>query len=160
MTSFRSMALAFLLANSMTPVSGFTQPSFGQNSLLSKNHPRSVTASTASTTKTTSTALFMSTSTGRDFYKILGVPRNSDAAAIKAAYRKLAKQYHPGTCISIVWLSIASPTVLVKRNKCVETNDFVLFNACGRSFPVCTVHVALVFKLCMEKSSFILENLS
>jgi DnaJ-class molecular chaperone len=42
--------------------------------------------------------LFMSTrnQTGRDFYKILGVARNADISEIKRAYRKLAKQYHPG----------------------------------------------------------------
>ena len=34
-------------------------------------------------------------STGRDFYQILGVTRNADVKQIKAAYRKLAKQYHP-----------------------------------------------------------------
>jgi hypothetical protein len=43
------------------------------------------------------TRLFMSTRTGRDFYQILGVARNADAKQIKAAYRNLAKQYHPGT---------------------------------------------------------------
>jgi len=31
----------------------------------------------------------------KDYYKILGVPRNADGAAIKKAYRKLARQYHP-----------------------------------------------------------------
>lgn len=31
----------------------------------------------------------------KDYYKILGVPRTADAAEIKRAYRKLARQYHP-----------------------------------------------------------------
>merc|ERR1711962_396316 len=32
---------------------------------------------------------------GRDFYKILGVPKNAQSNQIKKAYRKLAKEYHP-----------------------------------------------------------------
>ncbi len=31
----------------------------------------------------------------RDYYDILGVSRDADAAAIKSAYRRLAKKYHP-----------------------------------------------------------------
>lgn len=34
-------------------------------------------------------------SQNRDFYAILGIPRNADTKTIKSAYRKLAKQYHP-----------------------------------------------------------------
>ena len=33
----------------------------------------------------------------RDYYEVLGVSRNADAAAIKKAYRKLAKKYHPNS---------------------------------------------------------------
>jgi curved DNA-binding protein len=31
----------------------------------------------------------------KDYYKILGVPKNAEAQAIKKAFRKLARQYHP-----------------------------------------------------------------
>jgi len=34
-------------------------------------------------------------STGRDYYEILGVPRDADQAAIKSAFRKLAMKLHP-----------------------------------------------------------------
>ena len=33
----------------------------------------------------------------QDYYKLLGVAKNADATAIKKAYRKLAKKYHPDT---------------------------------------------------------------
>ena len=39
----------------------------------------------------------MSVKEKRDYYQVLGVSRDADAAAVKRAYRKLAKQYHPDT---------------------------------------------------------------
>jgi curved DNA-binding protein CbpA len=37
----------------------------------------------------------MPRATTKDYYQILGVPEDADEKAIKKAYRKLAKQYHP-----------------------------------------------------------------
>jgi molecular chaperone DnaJ len=31
----------------------------------------------------------------RDYYEVLGIPRDADESAIKSAYRRLARQYHP-----------------------------------------------------------------
>ena len=33
--------------------------------------------------------------TKKDYYEILGVARDADDKAIKAAYRRLARKYHP-----------------------------------------------------------------
>lgn len=32
---------------------------------------------------------------GKDYYKILDIPRNADEDAIKKAYRKMALKWHP-----------------------------------------------------------------
>ena len=33
----------------------------------------------------------------RDYYELLGLAKGADPSAIKKAYRKLAKKYHPDT---------------------------------------------------------------
>src|SRR5258706_1073516 len=37
----------------------------------------------------------MATTTKRDYYELLGVPRKASAKDIRAAFRKLARKYHP-----------------------------------------------------------------
>src|SRR5262252_554863 len=37
----------------------------------------------------------MATATKQDYYELLGVPRKASAKDIRAAFRKLARKYHP-----------------------------------------------------------------
>jgi len=42
----------------------------------------------------------------RDFYEVLGVPKNADAGAIKKAYRKVALKYHPELTRKLVMIAL------------------------------------------------------
>src|SRR5215813_7438399 len=54
----------------------------------------------------------------RDFYEILGVAKGCDDAALKAAYRKLAKQYHPD-------VNTADPQAEAKFKEASEAYDIL-----------------------------------
>ena len=107
--SFRSLAVAAVLcigainnegAHAFAP-SGVTQ----RSSLASGVMGNSRTA--PSSVREGRTSLFMSSrqQTGRDFYRILGVNRNASLKEIKAAFRRQAKQFHPGA-LRFVYLYI------------------------------------------------------
>jgi DnaJ domain len=99
------VALSILITHSIS-VTAFVNPSTfpcsGRSSFVTSTSSSVATPHENKCAKVSSrrgnrgTALHMSTSTGKDFYKILGVTRNADAKEIKSAYRRKAKQYHPG----------------------------------------------------------------
>ena len=79
------------------PSGGVTQRSLGSGVMgNSRTAPSSARESR--------TSLFMSSrqQTGRDFYRILGIQRNATTKDIKAAFRRQAKQFHPGASRRVI----------------------------------------------------------
>lgn len=88
-----------------------------------------------------------------NYYEILGVPKNADAAAIKKAYRRKSKECHPdrkgGDSTAMVWVNKAYETL---SNP--EKREY--YDACGTDKPLtsleqlarsilfeCALHAAL-----------------
>ena len=74
----------------------FVQPMF------TLRNPREIRAADARrhrpTTTTPGGGGYDRRDTAKDYYKILGIPRDATLRQVKAAYRKLAKRHHPDAC--------------------------------------------------------------
>ena len=46
----------------------------------------------------------------RDYYEVLGIPRDADIQQIKKAYRKMARELHPDVNCPVSYTHLTLPT--------------------------------------------------
>ena len=94
---------ASAIHSNTTTVRGFHVAAVsGSSRIQSHQHPPrpsnpAAAPPTSSAVPSSAVRSFASAAKKRDFYELLGVPKNADKAAIKKAYFQLAKKYHPDT---------------------------------------------------------------
>ena len=64
----------------------------------------------------------------RDYYEVLGISRSADKDAIKKAYRKMAKKYHPDS-------NAGNPDAEEKFKEVTEAYNVLTFSPTRRSVP-------------------------
>jgi hypothetical protein len=76
----------------------------------------------------------------KDYYKILGVARDADEGAVKRAYHKAAKLWHPGECAASVAFvhphPHPTPPHPLPVQSCICTHTHVHLCICGTHAPL------------------------
>ena len=132
-TATLMMLLVALASKDMNQVHAFTlRPSIlSSATLFHQYHPRPSTSRTAST----STTRLNYYNEAYIHYQVLGLTSNASKDEIKKAYRRLAKQYHPGKVVDVFTFLICRKVASLLG--CVSS---LLHNCYVRWFPTSSLN--------------------